>query len=431
MKRYLMLLIISILLISCGSNKNEFDDPNLDSKEFIYSVMYYYYYWDETIDGELNLNGYKNADELLSDLRYRENGVLIDRWSYYDTITNNDMYFDEGEYLGYGFSMRIDLNNSVIYVSYVYPGSPADNIGLKRGSVIHSIDGKTIAQIEENKEWDTIFGADEIGATIKVEASRTIYGETQIVADLVKKVVKFNSVYMSKIIEIDDKRIGYLVFDSFISPAKTELKNEFKKFKESGVTDFILDLRYNGGGYVSVSNELSAYINSSKTKNQIFQILEFDSKKVKGDQVYIFDTKEDSLNLDRVFILTGTGTASASEAVINGLKPFIEVIQIGETTHGKPVGMNGYQNSNLGIVFWPVTFKVKNGLREGDYFFGIEPDKTVSDNINYLLGNEEEPMLKEALYYIKNGEFTPEKKSSTKQYKIVERKGIIGNMNKF
>lgn len=431
MKRYLMLLIISILLISCGSNKNEFDDPNLDSKEFIYSVMYNNYYWDETIDGDLNLNGYKNADELLSDLRYRENGVLIDRWSYYDTITNNDMYFDEGEYLGYGFSMRIDLNNSVIYVSYVYPGSPADNIGLKRGSVIHSIDGKTIAQIEENKEWDTIFGADEIGATIKVEVSRTIYGETQIVADLVKKVVKFNSVYMSKIIEIDDKRIGYLVFDSFISQAKTELKNEFKKFKESGVTDFILDLRYNGGGYVSVSNELSSYINSSKTKNQIFQILEFDSKKVKGDQVYIFDTKEDSLNLDRVFILTGSGTASASEAVINGLKPFIEVIQIGETTHGKPVGMNGYQNSNLGIVFWPVTFKVKNGLREGDYFFGIEPDKTVSDNINYLLGNEEEPMLKEALYYIKNGEFTPEKKSSTKQYKIVERKGIIGNMNKF
>ena len=69
-----MLLIISILLISCGSNKNEFDDPNLDSKKFIYSVMYYYYYWDETIDGELNLNGYKNADELLSDLRYREIG---------------------------------------------------------------------------------------------------------------------------------------------------------------------------------------------------------------------------------------------------------------------------------------------------------------------------------------------------------------------
>ncbi len=138
----------------------------------------------------------------------------------------------------------------------------------------------------------------------------------------------------------------------------------------------------------------------------VFAVLKYNDKNQDQNYTYKFDKHvQVNLSLTRLIVISTRLTASASEAVMNGLKPFMNVISIGDTTNGKPVGMNGWEVGEK-YFFWPITFKIVNKNNEGDYFNGIAPGKAVSDDITHDFNDRNELCLKEAIHYLETGTFS-------------------------
>jgi C-terminal processing protease CtpA/Prc len=162
----------------------------------------------------------------------------------------------------------------------------------------------------------------------------------------------------------------------------------------------ILDLRYNGGGSVWVANKLASYLYANSSNSQLFTRLQHNDKHRSRDSSYYLQTLINQLELEQLVIITTASTCSASEMIINGLKPYVNVITVGSKTCGKPVGMNGYPF--CGQLMLPITFAVYNSENEGDYFDGISAQCPAEDDVSSDFGDEQEGMLSEALYVSRN-----------------------------
>ncbi len=374
----------------------------LKRNELIYKTMTTTYLWHDRVPS-INYHEYESAELLIKDLRYND----LDRWSYITTEEEYQKFFEEGSYIGLGFGMR-RVTNDEYAISYVYNDSPSDLAGITRGDKLLAVNGRTIAEIENKNLWDSIFGKDEVGEAVRLKI-RKLTGDIRD-SILEKAWVNINAVLHYEIIEQDNVKIGYLVFNKFIETAENELTNVFSSFKQAGIQELILDLRYNTGGRIRLANYLASLISGSLVDGQIFiQNVHNDNYRV-WDSEYRFDEPQQALDLNRVAIITSDETCSASEAVINGLKPFIDIVTIGDTTCGKPVGMYGYKIFDLHIS--PIEFQAQNALAEGDYFDGISPVCYADDGLTKPFGHTEEDSLFEALFYLQNGKCSIDPMSS-------------------
>jgi hypothetical protein len=195
---------------------------------------------------------------------------------------------------------------------------------------------------------------------------------------------------------------GHLVFDQFIPPSNAELATAFAFFSQNSITDLIVDLRYNGGGDLSVLQNLAAYVAGSARFNTPFLTLTFNDKNTSHNSVYKYSTVASPVNITKLVVITTRGTASASEDFINGLKPIIDVKTIGDTTNGKPVGMIGIPY-RTDYMFWPISFTLVNTLGQGEFYSGIAPAKVVADDITRDWNDKNEACFREAIYYLENG----------------------------
>jgi C-terminal processing protease CtpA/Prc len=242
------------------------------------------------------------------------------------------------------------------------------------------------------------------------------------------------------------------MYNGFYAPYDTKLNDAFGYLKSEGITDLVLDLRYNGGGSVSTATYLASMI-TGQFNGKVFAKQEWNTKANKyfestnpnGLRNFftnkIGTTPINSLNMTKVYILTTGGTASASELVINGLKPYISVIQIGTTTEGKNVGsITLYDsptfgrtnvNKNHKYAMQPIVFKIVNSEGFGDYFSGLVPTHTLAETISTygVLGNENEPLLKAAIGKI-TGTGKMIQRSPGKQFELfMDSKSIDGIRN--
>jgi hypothetical protein len=215
-------------------------------------------------------------------------------------------------------------------------------------------------------------------------------------------------VLQSKVLNIDGQNIAYMVFNSHIRTAEAQLTAAVQNFSEMNIKDLVLDLRYNGGGYLYIADELAAMIGGAQTTGRTFEQLKYNDKTASTSRdlytFYRFDTKGQTLpwlNLKRVFVLTGNRTCSASESIINGLAPFVQVIQIGENTCGKPYGF--LQTNNCDLAYFAIRFSGVNALGQGDYIEGLAPQCKVAEDLDHFLGDPAEKNLSTALSYAKNG----------------------------
>jgi hypothetical protein len=213
--------------------------------------------------------------------------------------------------------------------------------------------------------------------------------------------------------------VGYFVFESFVSTessaggstyVKNELDQMFSSFESQGVSEVIVDLRYNGGGAVITAEYLSnMLVPLAANKKLMYSYAINKEMEADGWKDFFFTPvnfdKTNSLNLNRIyFLVTAGSTASASELLINNLSPFIETKLIGEKhTYGKPVGFFPWEI--LKTDLYAVSFKTTNNLGYGDYFEGMPVDLNVGDDVSKNWGNTEDGMLKQALYYAENGAF--------------------------
>jgi carboxyl-terminal processing protease len=190
-------------------------------------------------------------------------------------------------------------------------------------------------------------------------------------------------------------------FRNFVQPSVAALDTAFTQLRDSGVNELVLDLRYNGGGLVSVAQHLAGLITGPPTVGQVFVQFTHNSKQAARNTSYKFESKPQSLGVSRLVVIATRGSASASEAMINGLRPFMDVKVVGDTTYGKPVGQYGFDFCEK--VLYPVAFLVTNAQGQADYFNGIPADCAAPDDVDHPLASPSEASLAEALGVLRTG----------------------------
>jgi len=333
-----------------------------------------------------------------------------------------------------------------LMVTAVYPGSPAAAAGVKRGYWIQKINGTAIGDNYSTERASVLSNLD--ASSVKIEGVNAADSKTFSVT-LTKASYKSSPVYTSKVITRAGKKIGYLAFARFsvlsnqddLAPSDINLDPVFAEFSTQGVTDLVIDLRYNGGGYVNTCEYLGNLIApSSLTGKKMFTeiynttmqtkkatllanqpLLDADGKIQRNPNTKAIITyadldysstaagnnvsfsKKGSLNsvTNIVFIVSGN-TASASELLINNLKPYLKVQLVGETTYGKPVGFFPITLENRYEVYMPL-FETRNANNEGSYYSGMTVGTPIQDLSQIAFGEEKEPALAASLLLIAPG----------------------------
>ena len=397
-KKYYYLFLVALLsfFLFWGCIKDEdidpISDPELARNDFYHLMNDWYLWYDEM--PAININDYNSPAELLEALRY----LPLDKWSYITSVEAYMQYYKEGQYVGHGFGYKLDMEGNY-RISFVFNNSPIDLVGVKRGWKILNINGITV---DENSNISLMCGENIIGVQNNFKFENNSGSIVNI--SVAKDTVKMNTVLHQNTLLIDGKTIGHMVLKSFIQPTEYELDETFSFFQSAGTEELILDLRYNGGGSMNVTTYLASLITGQGTNNQTFVKYIHNDKRTSKNYSKNFEEEYNSLNLERLIVITTKASASASESLINGLKPYINVILIGDDTYGKPVGM--YAKIYEDYVFVPICFKITNVNDEGDYYDGITVNAYVDDNLSKQFGDLEEDCLKEAIYYIKYGTFS-------------------------
>ena len=421
-------LWLILLLVSCRDEEivpavsPEADSPKAVTSEanqyvnsWITENMQYWYLWNNELPEKTDMN--------------------LDPESYFRSLLNEDDRFSwiQNNYsellnslqgisreAGYEFALYREREGSdhvVLQILYTKPDSPAEEAGLKRGDLVSHINGQQLTTgnyktlLDAIKDPHTLLYKSAIPQEEKFGSSHNVSVSTVEYTE--------NPNYLHKVIEVDGKKIGYFVYNFFASgtdgqPGRYDAETDaiFADFKAQGITDLVIDLRFNSGGSESAARNLASLIGRGVNENNIFLKRQYNNlvqdailhdESLGSDYLISHYQREvnnvgDQLSGGRVYILTSSRTASASELIINALRPFMEVFLIGDTTYGKNVGSITLFEENDPKNTWgmqPIVVKVYNSEGESDYSTGFAPDVMHPDNNLFLypLGDPSEPLL--------------------------------------
>jgi C-terminal peptidase prc len=355
-----------------------------------------YYYWYRHLPSNVNPASFNSPEAYLDAVRFRP---IDNTYSYITSAAANDAFYSDSQFIGFGFGQQ--TMTSEIRVLQVYEDSPAIEAGLSRGDRITHVNGQTVAAMVANGTIASAFGATEIGVASDITFVKASGEERS--ARMVKRLVTIPTVSLTQVVEVDGRRVGYLFFRNFVRPSTAALDEAFASLQAAGATELVLDLRYNGGGLIDVAVHLASLIGGARISGQVMiNWVHNDKVGPERDKVTRFlDTPEQTLNLQRLVVITTRSSASASELIINSLRPYMLVTVIGDTTYGKPVGQYGFNFCEKVLV--PVAFSLKNVNHEGDFFDGIAVDCAAPDDITHPLGDPAEASYAEALTFIRTG----------------------------
>lgn len=434
---YTMLIIV--LLSACkkddSSTQTEASATTQEVNNFIKEVMtdvYLWYNYLPTIDTKYETDSKAYFEKLL----YKD-----DKWSYItDDVTSweNSLNGIEKTY-GYSLAFGSFVNSSgtatgnyFAIVEYVYPNTPAQRAGFDRGSIITKVNGASITK----DNYSDLLSGESVTAT---EGTLTTSGISNSgTVSMTAEDLNLDPVILYKIIEKEGHKIGYLFYAQFIENYDKSLQTALDYFKTNQITDLVIDLRYNPGGQISAAQYLCSSIaplsavSNSKTLatfqwNDKYQAYWTTKKITDQTTVPFLNTVPVNLGLNKVTILTGSGTASASELTITGLKPYMNVEMVGDTTYGKYTASitikpeDYYTNAsdyadfkNWGIQ--PIVLRYANAEGVTNFVDGFAPDYLVDDELlpAQPLGDLTEPLLKKAVENITGVQILALKSASPK-----------------
>ena len=413
----IVLLVLSLSLAGCGGggggSSGDIRSVQLppvagceleDSKRWLLGYMQDQYLWYDRIPS-VDASRHESIDSYFGALLYPGGGLdpaTPDRWSFIEITASYEQFFGDGRVLGYGLAVAgLELRGhpeEALRIRYVEPNSPAASAGLQRGDVVLSLNGVSSSDMITRNDF-SLLTPKAVGDALELRI-RAASGERTV--SVIANVFDLMPVSPASVLRTHAGRtLGYLLVKDFINQANPQFELAFAQFKSAGVTELVLDLRYNGGGLVTVARDLASFIGGSQSSGDAFVTLKFNDKQQKQNSTYAFALPSSRLDLTRVFILSGQRTCSASELLINGLKPFVTVVQIGDTTCGKPVGF--IPASRCGTTFNAVNFEVFNALDVGRYWDGLAPSCRVADEFVLPLGNLDESLLAAARQYADTG----------------------------
>ena len=358
----------------------------VSERTFATAMMRDQYFWrDEVAQRAPRADG--SASFLIYDWRYER-----DRWSHSETL-DEERRHEAGEAVGYGFDVGSQPSER-FRVAYVFDGSPAQKAGMRRGDTIVTVQGIPATKLfsqSPTPEWLRSVGSAHFkvvspqGTEREVAISEATYPAPAVAAE--------------KVLDVDGRKVGYIALRHFVGKARWEFNDAALRVREQGIEELVLDLRMNGGGYLSAAQGVASMIGGMRTAGRPFLKLIHNSRYHDLDTVYRFEPQWEGLSLGRVFVITSRHTCSASEALIQGLSPHIDVITVGGKTCGKPVGSSTVTYGKQ--VYNVITFKSVNARGEGDYYGGLSPMCPAPDDLTHELGDPEEASLRAALYYIR------------------------------
>jgi len=450
-------LTLSLLVFSCSKNKEE---PVIEEKitevepiienleviadypvqDFIWKAMNTYYFWQADVD-DLADNRFATATDYIEYLSKNTNpedffykicnnhvrnvgeAAAIDRFSFINENYKDLVFGLTGALKSngseFGISRFSGSNDLFGYIRYIVPNSNAATKDIKRGDIFTGVNGQTL---NLDNYIDLLFGdADTYTLNMADIVNNTIINNNKSVSLTKEDNLQENPILVKKIIEQSGIKIGYLLYNSFVANYDEELNDAFGEFKAEAIDELILDFRYNGGGRVTSAIQIASSVYGTET-NKLFLKARYNDKiqatfdEIDGN-INFFDKTLDgsiinTLNLKRVYIITSNDTASASELVINGLEPYVDVIQIGTTTVGKNEFSNtlvddlenGYFylpereneiNPDNQWAMQPLLGRNENADGFSDYTSGLIPDHELREDIGNLgvLGETNEPLL--------------------------------------
>lgn len=423
---FISILAISVLFVSCFEDLDDTyeEASTLDIQNFIYrGLNYYYLYKADTPElandafanqSERNdfLDNYESPEALFEYLKSPQDRFSA-LFSDFTVIEDALSGISVSNGMEYGLVYYPDGSNNIFgYVRYVLPNTDAESKGLNRGDLFTHIDGQQLTANNYNELLNpssysiglaTFNGSNFVLTGEEVSLNKTQYNE--------------NPVYKVKTLDLNGEKIGYLAYNGFIRNYDTQLNDAFAQLKAEGVSNLVLDLRYNGGGSVETATDLASMI-TGQFNGQIFY-KEFwnEDRQAENAENGLFDgsisngAAINSLQLSKVYILTTNRTASASELVINSLSPYINTVQVGDTTTGKfqasfllydapaPDFSRSNAVSTHKYVMLPLVFKTSNVEGNTDFVDGLFPEISLQENYFNLgqLGDENEPLLAAAL----------------------------------
>jgi len=421
-----------------NNNNNNNNNPTPPTEEqlvmdSVYLFSQEVYFWNTILPGydQFNPRQYKstNGDELQSATNVMNairNLQQLDRFSFVTTIAQSNG-IQTGQDADFGFFLKAGSIDQVLpydsvywYVTYVYDQSTTGLAGVKRGWIINKINGTQIGYDQPSVDLlnNTFFGT---GTSANFEFIKP--DGTTATANLSKTTYQANSVLYKNVITNGANKVGYMVFNQFFdAPSRAELANAFTYFQSQGITDLVVDLRYNPGGATETQDTLADLIAPMAANNQKMYTYQFNQQLQAGnfpllktkpgfnnvsfaqDINSVNYAKAGTLNLNRVFFIVTGSTASASELLINNLKPYMDVKLIGDTTYGKPVGFFPIDIASKYSIY-PISFRTINSAGNADYYHGFAPDDLAADGVNKDWGDVTDPSLAAALKYITTGSF--------------------------
>lgn len=394
-------LAATAALTACGGGDAGGGYPNApltcsvaDRNDWLRSYFNDWYYW-YALSPDPSPNGYASVESYFNAKLYLGTSATFpkDIWSYATPTADYERFFGAGQTMGYGVMVagrevtgRPDLP---LYIRYVEPGSPAAVASLTRGDQILSINGIPASTVISTDNY-TALSATAAGQTLNMVVRNASGDRNVSVTSAVYALVPVPTT--NTVISAGGRKMGYVMVKDMISQAINPLDAAFAQFKRDGVSEVMIDLRYNGGGLVDTASKIASYPAAQRTTGAAFASLLYNDRHQSSNQTFAFINPDNALALTRVYVLTGSRTCSASEQLINALSPFVSVVTIGNTTCGKPVGFLP-QADGCGTTYSVVNFESVNARNEGRYFSGFAATCAVAEDFSKPLGTVSEPLL--------------------------------------
>jgi len=427
---------------SDNNNNNNNNNPGVSATDKIKDSAVLFsrdiYLWYSQIPASFNGRTYADPDAIMTAIRAYSNepGFTqpVDRWSFgvkqaeWDNVSS-------GAAQDFGMNVFFKVEGD-LRVRFVERASPAGVAGIRRGWRITKINNNTnITTGNANFIINAVYNSTSSSFTFQKPDGSTV--------DLTLNGAAYQEhpVFLDSVYNTGTKKIGYLVFNSFLGDTM-EINNEFQrvfnKFAQANVDEVAVDLRYNGGGYVSLAQKLANYLVNASANGQLMMKEQFNDKYTQYNDLTNFH-KLGTLNLSRIFFIVSSNTASASELLINNLKPFMNVVLVGPSkTYGKPVGFFPIPVGDWYI--FPVSFRSTNKDGQGNYFDGLALSNQVGDGLDKDWGDVNESAFASVIKYVTTGAFrttatevyTEDQKASAGN-KVIDKtfKGMIDTKRKF
>jgi carboxyl-terminal processing protease len=419
--------VLATLLAACGGGGGDAGDiedvappascSTPDRQDFLARYFDAEYFWYRLSPAKPTPGSIATVADYFDALLYQGGGLIPngngarwprDRYSGFQSTESYNRFFGNGQTLGYGLAVNgleaVEQRATRLFVRYVEPASPAAAAGVIRGDEVISLKERPVSELIAANNGDGDFSAlapttvgDQLTAVI-----RNAQGVQRSVA-LNAAVYALTPVQNNKVVQSQGGRLmGYVTVKDMIDQADAPLTSAMQTFIGQGVREFVLDMRYNGGGLVRVGRNVASHISGAAANNQVFSRLLYNDKQAANNSNFLFGNPSNWAGVNKVYVLMGPRTCSASEQVINGLLGVgVNVVAVGSASCGKPVGFQA-RDDGCGTTYSVTNFESVNARNEGRYFNGFAPTCQVSEDLTRPAGDPNDPLLVAAAFYVDN-----------------------------